>query len=60
MYSGGKLVAVAQPNPALRFDGWISIPLNFIPARGQSYSVTVDMNAPSGGNLSHTLTLNAS
>ena len=35
VYTGGKLVAVAQPNPALRFDGWISIPLNFVPVEGQ-------------------------
>ncbi len=59
VYTGGKLIAVAQPNPTLRFDGWISIPLNFIPAKGKSYSVTVDMNAASGGSLTHTLTLNA-
>ena len=33
--------------------------LKFTPAKGKSYTVTVDMNAPSGGTLSHTLTLNA-
>ena len=59
VFTGGKLVAVAQPNPALRFDGWISLALKFTPAKGKSYSVTVDMNAPSGDTLSHTLTLNA-
>ena len=59
VYTGGKLIAVDQPNPSLRFDGWISIPLKFVPAKGRSYSITVDMNAPSGDKLSHTLTLNA-
>ena len=59
VFTGGKLVVVDQPNPPLRFDGWISIPLKFTPAKGKSYSVTVDMNAASGGTLSHTLTLNA-
>jgi hypothetical protein len=59
VYTGGKLVAVAQPNPALRFDGWINLALKFTPAKGKSYSVSVDMNAPSGDKLSHTLTLNA-
>lgn len=58
VFAGGKVVAVEQPNPTLRFDGWISIPLKFTPAKGKSYTVTVDMNAPSGDNLSHTLTLN--
>jgi len=58
VFTGGKLVAVAQPNPPLRFDGWITIPLKFTPAKGKSYTVTVDMNAASGGTLSHTLTLN--
>ena len=36
-----------------------TIPLNFTPLKGRSYTVTVDMNAPSGDKLSHTLTLNA-
>ncbi len=59
VYNGGKLIAVAQPNPPLRFDGWISMALKFTPVKGTSYTVSVDMNAASGGNLSHTLTLNA-
>jgi len=60
VYLAGKLIAVDQPpNPPLRFDGWITLPLKFTPAKGKSYVVTVDMNAPSGDTLSHTLTLNA-
>jgi len=60
VFLAGKLVAVEQPAPPLRFDGWISIPLKFKPVKGKSYTVSVDMNAPSGDKLSHTLTLNAS
>jgi len=59
VYTGGKLIAVAQPQVPLRFDGWIALPLNFTPAKGKSYTVTVDMNDKNGDKLSHTLTLNA-
>jgi len=60
VFSGGKLIAVDQLAPPLRFDGWITVPLTkFTPAKGKSYTVTVDMNDKNGDTLSHTLTLNA-
>jgi aryl-phospho-beta-D-glucosidase BglC (GH1 family) len=59
LYDGKKLVAVSQPAPPLAADGTISFPVAYSPAKGKTYTLTVDANDANGNIEQATLALTA-
>ena len=45
VYDGTKPMGVHQPQVPMGRDGWVSVPLDLLPVRGHTYSVTVIANA---------------
>jgi len=45
---GKSLVSIGQPLVRIRSNGSITVPINYIPAKGQSYSLSMVMNDRSG------------
>jgi hypothetical protein len=54
---GDTLVAHAQPEAALAVDGWVTVPLQFTPARGRIYYAYVTLNDVHGDTVSRLLTV---
>ena len=57
VFQRGRLLRVEQPVASIAFDNWITLRPRFTPARGQTYSLQVDVNDPFGNKASRTLTL---
>jgi len=57
VYLGSKLVAVSQPAPPLGIDGTITFPVAFTPAKGKTYTLTVDAADANGNSEIATLAL---
>ncbi len=41
VYLGSKIVAIAQPLLTLQADGTVTVPINFKPAKGKTYTLTM-------------------
>jgi hypothetical protein len=57
VFDKAKLVAVAQPAVPLRIDSSVSFPVQFTPAAGKTYTVTVEANAATGATETENLAL---
>ena len=54
---GNKNLAIAQPLLSIQKGGTISIPVNFKPVKGQSYTMTVKVNDKHGHTESSVIAL---
>ena len=57
VYSGSKLVAVAQPTATINADESVAFVANFKPVKGQTYTVTSQFNNANGFVESGTATV---
>jgi cellulase (glycosyl hydrolase family 5) len=57
VFERGRLLVVDQPVATIQRDGWITVRPRFTPARGRTYSMTVDVNDVFGNKAARTLTL---
>jgi len=54
---GDSLIAHPQPEGTLGLDGWITVPVAFMPVKGRVYYIQVQVNDINGNRVSRLLTL---